>query len=174
MPGGRLVHAADEALQTRRQPAPLLFCEETAQLATTTVRLDGEPAWMQAYRGAAQFNLRPVPRKHDVLGVRAGTGIDADVGVGERDDLAVKAPLQAHAQCPAEREYFQARKRQHGPEALEREKPRDAERRHARRGEEQPGTTHAERAVRADLDAQGFRVHAAIDGNAAMTLFKPL
>src|SRR5215469_2769993 len=123
MPGGGLVHAADEALQTHRQPAPLLFCEETTQLASTTVRLNRELAWVQACRGAAQFNLRPVPRKHDVLGVRPGARVDADVGVGECDGLAVKTPLEAHAQRPAEDQQFEACEGQDGPEALEREKP---------------------------------------------------
>src|SRR5580693_7627718 len=60
-PGGRLVDAADEALQAKRQSTPLLFREKAAQLALAAVRLDGEPARVLLRCGAAQFNLRPMP-----------------------------------------------------------------------------------------------------------------
>src|SRR6516165_2959331 len=118
-PGGRLVHAANEALQPQRQSASLLFCEEAAQLALAAVRLDGEPARVQACRGAAQFNLRPMPREHDLLAARTAARIDAYVGVGYRDGLAVEAPLEAHAERPAEQRHLEAREGQHRPESLQ-------------------------------------------------------
>src|SRR6266480_489071 len=64
-PGGRHVDAADETLQPKRQPTPLLFREKAAQLALAAVRLNGEPARVLLSCGAAQFNLRPMPREHD-------------------------------------------------------------------------------------------------------------
>src|SRR6516165_11338713 len=159
-PGGRLVHAANEALQPQRQSASLLFCEEAAQLALAAVRLDGEPARVQACCGAAQFNLRPMPRKHDMLASVARSCIDADIRVGQRDGLTVEAPLEAHAECPAEERHLEARERQNGPESLERENKGDAARHDTGGTEEQPCPARTERAVRADLDAQRLGFHA--------------
>src|SRR6516162_3717816 len=143
-PGGRLVHAANEALQPQRQSASLLFCEEAAQLALAAVRLDGEPARVQACRGAAQFNLRPMPREHDMLAARTRTRIDADVGVGHRDGLAVEAPLEADSERPAEQRHLEPGEGQNGPESLQRENDRDTPRGNAGRREKQTRSAHAE------------------------------
>src|SRR5579864_347152 len=61
----RLVDATDQPLQAQRQSASFLLREEAPQLALAAVRLDRQPARVQACRGAAQFNLRPMPREHD-------------------------------------------------------------------------------------------------------------
>src|SRR5215469_3841057 len=143
-PGGRLVHAANEALQPQRQSASLLFCEEAAQLALAAVRLDGEPARVQACCGAAQFNLRPMPREHDVLAAVARSCIDADIRLGQRDGLTVKAPLEAHAERPGEERHLEAGKGQNRPETLEREDKSDTERRDTRDSEEQPCAVRTE------------------------------
>src|SRR5262249_44868647 len=50
-PGGRLVDAAHEPDQAQGKSAPLLFGQKAAQLALATVRLDGEPARVQACGG---------------------------------------------------------------------------------------------------------------------------
>src|SRR5690242_1945605 len=134
-PGGRLVDAADQALQPKRQSTSLLFRKKAAQLALAPVRLDGEPARELSDCGAAQFNLRPMPREHDPGVVLARTGLDAHVGLGDRDGLPVEAPLKAHLQRPAEEGHFEPRERQDRPETLRREHRGDAEGRHAGEGE---------------------------------------
>src|SRR5207302_9341323 len=111
-PGGRLVDAADQALQPKRQSASLLFREKAAQLALAPVRLDCEPAREPPDRGAAQFNLRPMPREPDPGTAPARAGFDAHVGVGDRDGLAVEAPLKAHLQRPPEKRQLEPRERQ--------------------------------------------------------------
>src|SRR6516225_7910273 len=137
-PGGRLVHAANEALQPQRQSASLLFCEEAAQLALAAVRLDGEPARVQACCGAAQFNLRPMPREHDLHAAVAHPRIDADIGVGYRDRLRLGAALLAHDECPAEERHLEAGEGENRPESLERQDSSDTEGHDACSGEEQP------------------------------------
>src|SRR6202521_1994934 len=118
-PGGRLVDAADETLQAKRQSTPLLFREKAAQLALAAVRLDGEPARVQARFGAAQFNLRPMPREHDPRAALAHTRFNAHVGIRHGNGLAVEAPLEAHLERPAEQRHLQSRERQDRPEALQ-------------------------------------------------------
>src|SRR5882762_5083040 len=127
-PGGRLVDAADETLQAKRQSTPLLFREKAAQLALAAVRLDGEPARVQARFGAAQFE-RPAEQRH----LEPGEGQDR-------------------------------------PEALHGEERANPTRDHAGAGKNHLRTPHAERAVRADLDAQWFAVHGRRDGNAQQPL----
>src|ERR1700752_2771837 len=61
-PGGRLVDAANDPRQAQGESAPLLFGQKAAQLALATVRLDGEPARVQACGGGAEVNLWPMPR----------------------------------------------------------------------------------------------------------------
>src|SRR2546423_693552 len=163
-PGGRLVDAADEALQAKRQSTPLLFREKAAQLALAAVRLDGEPARVLLSCGAAQFNLRPMPREHDACAALAHPRLDAHVGLGDGDALAVEAPLEGQPERPAEQCHLQSGERQDRPEALAREKHADPERDDAGGGEEHLRRPHAERAVRADLDAQRFAVHVRLDG----------
>jgi len=124
--------------------ASLLFCEEAAQLAPAAMRLDGKAARMHACRGAAQFNLRPMPREHDVLAMRSATRIDAHIDFGHRDRLPIEAPLETHGECPAEERHLEARKRQNGPESLQREHPGDAARHDAGDAEEQARAAHTE------------------------------
>src|SRR5579862_1214513 len=116
-PGGRLIDAADEALQAMRQSTPLRFREKAAQLALPAVRLDGEPARVQTCGGAAQFNLRPMPREHDPRPHGPRGRFDADFALGDDDGLAVEAPLERCVQRPAEQRELQPRERQHRPEA---------------------------------------------------------
>src|SRR5207244_8307468 len=99
---GCLVDAADEALQPKRQSTPLLLREETAQLALTAVRLDREPTRMQARFGVAKCNLRPMPREHDLGAMAAVARLDAHVGLGDGDRLAVEAAGGTHRERPAE------------------------------------------------------------------------
>src|SRR2546423_8730645 len=87
-PGGRLVDAADEALQAKRQSTPLLFREKAAQLALAAVRLDGEPARVLHGCGAAQFNLRPMPREHDPRAALAHPRFDAHIRLAHGNGLA--------------------------------------------------------------------------------------
>src|SRR5579863_5881754 len=160
MPGGRLVDPADDALQSQCQAASFLLREEAAQLALAAGRLDREPARVQACCRAAQFNLRPVPREHDALAAAALARFDADLRLGDRDRLAVEAPLERGAERPRQQRHLQSRERQHRPEALAGEYPGGAYGHDARGGEEQPRAALRERAVGTDLDAQRFRFHA--------------
>src|ERR1700694_3911942 len=161
-PGRRLVDAADETLQAKRQSTPLLFREKAAQLALAAVRLDGEPARVQARCGAAQFNLRPMPREHDPRAALAQPRFDAHVGLRHGNGLAVEAALQGQFERPAEQRHLEPGEGQDRPEALHGEERADPTRDHAGAGKKQLRTPHAERAVRADLDAQWFAVHGQI------------
>ena len=93
-PGGRFVDAPYETLQPQCQSPPLFFREEAPQLTLTAVRLDHEPARVQACCGAAQFNLRPMPREHNLLQAVAPARFDAHLALAHGDALAVVAPLQ--------------------------------------------------------------------------------
>src|ERR1700736_42426 len=165
-PGGRLVDAADEALQPQRQSAPLLLREKAPELALVAVRLDGEPARMQACRGAAQFNLRPMPRERDAPAAPLVARFHAHLLLRDGNGLAMKAALEGDLQRPPEECHFRSRERPHQPESLGGEKAGDAAGQHARGAEERSRTAQAERAVRADVDAQRLGVHVAIDGSA--------
>ena len=99
---------------------------------------------MQACRGAAQFNLRPMPREHDVLAVCPRARINADVGVGHSDGLAVEAPLEAHVERPAEQRHLEPGEGQNGPESLQRENDGDATGGNAGDREKHPRTAHAQ------------------------------
>src|SRR5579862_160353 len=79
--GRRLIDAADQPLQPKREPASLLLREKTPQLALTAVRLDREPARMQARGRAAKFNLRPMPREHELNGMPPVPQLDSYVGI---------------------------------------------------------------------------------------------
>ncbi len=118
-PGGRFVDMAYQPLQAQRQSTPLLFREKAAQLTLTAVRLDGEPARMQACCGAAQFNLRPMPREHDLSALAAKAGLDAHVRLGHRDALGAETPLHRAVQRPPEQRQFGPCKGQHRPEAAQ-------------------------------------------------------
>ena len=123
--------------------------------------------------GAAQFNLRPMPREHDPRAALAHPRFDAHVGLGHGNGLAVEAPLEGHLERPAEQRHLEPRERQDRPEALPGEERADPARNHAGDGKKHLRTSHAERAVREDLDAQWFAVHVRLDGNAQRRLFKP-
>src|SRR5579859_675141 len=164
-PGRRLVDAADEAPQAQGQPAPLLLGQKAAQLALATVRLYREPARVQACVGAAQFNLRPMPREHDPIAPPRGAGFDADVGLAHRDGLAMETPLERAPQRPAQHRHLEPRKRQDRPETLDREHTAEAEGHEARAGEEKARATHGQGAIRADFDALRGDIHAARDGS---------
>src|SRR5579862_1009621 len=159
LPGGRLVHAANHALQAQRQSAALLFGQKAPQLALATVRLYGESARMQACGGAAKFNLRPMPREHEPLMARALVRFDGDVGVRHGDGLGVEAALERDLERPGEECHLEARERQDRPEALEREEAAHAEGNEAGAGEEDARAAHGERAVWADLDRERRGVH---------------
>src|SRR5581483_1604241 len=115
--GRRLIDAADQPLQPKRETASLFLREEAPQLALTAVRLDREPARVQARIRAAKFNLRPMPREHELNGMRSVLQLDADTGIGDGDCLSVMAPIQARLQSPAEEQHLQPCEGQHGPEA---------------------------------------------------------
>src|SRR4029077_14871145 len=86
--------AADVTLQAKCESTQLLLREETAQLVLPAVRLDREPARMQARRGAPKFNPRPMPREHDLRRSAPVARLDLDLALGHGDRLAVKAPLE--------------------------------------------------------------------------------
>src|ERR1700752_2499824 len=163
-PGGRLVDAANDPRQAQGESAPLLFGQKAAQLALATVRLDGEPARVQACGGAAKFNLCPMPREHDPLAPARGTRFDADVRLRDGDGLGVEAPLERDLERPGEERDLESGERQDRPEALECEEASHAEGHDAGAREEHARTAHGEGAVRTDLDREWRGVH----GNAAM------
>src|SRR5207248_8501571 len=74
---------------------------------------------------------------------------------------------------PAEQRHLEPGEGQDRPEALHGEERADPTREHAGAGKKHLRPPHAERAVRADLDAQWFAVHGRHDGNAQRPLFKP-
>src|SRR5579864_8645742 len=103
--GRRLVDATNQTLQSNSESVPLCLREKTAQLALTAVRLDREPARMQARCGAAEFNLRPMPREHVSNGMLLVAQLYADVRVGNCNRLPMVAPGHAHLQRPAHEEH---------------------------------------------------------------------
>lgn len=107
-PGGRFVEATYQALQAQRQSAPLLFRKKAAELALTAVRLDDQPARVQARCGAAQFNSRPMPREHNLLARPPPARLDAHLRVGDGDALLVMAALKGDPERPAEQQHFES------------------------------------------------------------------
>src|SRR5580692_11934839 len=101
-----------------------------------------------------------MPREHDARAAPALARVDADIRFAHRDGLAMEAPLEGDLERPREQRHLEPRERQYGPEAAQREQCRDPERHDARAGEKELRGTHAERAVRADLDAQRLAFHA--------------
>src|SRR5262249_37634209 len=125
---GRLIDAPDQARQSLRESAPLLFRQKAPNLASTAVRPDGQTARMQARMRAAEFNACPMPRKYDFDVMSAVALLDTYVVLRNGDRLAVMAAFEAPAQRPAEQPHFQPRERQDWPEAAEGHDPGDAER----------------------------------------------
>src|SRR6267142_2271967 len=130
--GRRLVDAANQTLQPNSESAPLRLREKTAQLALTAVRLDREPARMQARCRAAEFNLRPMPREHVSNGMLPVAQLYADVRVRNRNRLPVVA--SGHD-------------------------PRNPERHEAQAAEKQHSGANTEGAVRTDFNALQLGVH---------------
>ena len=118
---GDLVDATDQALQPQRQSAPLLLREEAAQLALTAVRLDREPARMQADAGRRSLTCAQCRGNTTCSHGRARRDSMLTSRFGDGDGLAVKAPFQGDLERPAEQRHLQARERQHGPEAAQRQ-----------------------------------------------------
>jgi hypothetical protein len=157
--GRRLVDTANQSLQPKRKPAPFRLRQEAPQLALAAVRLDREPARMQARCGAAEFNLRPMPREHELNGMLTVPELDADVRFGDRYRLAVMAPLHAGPERPSQKNHFQPGERQYWPEAAGGHDCGNGERNEADAAEKQQSGANAERAMRADFDALRLGVH---------------
>src|SRR6185312_2021855 len=156
---GRLIDAADQTLQPCCKSTPLLFREKGAQLTLPAVRLDREPARMQARSRAAKFNLSPMPRKHDLHAAGPIARLDAHVAVSHGDRLAVEAALQAGVQRPTQQHHFQAAERKNRPEAPRGQQAADGEGDEAQAGEESHGAADAQRAIGRNFDAQRGGVH---------------
>ena len=114
---------------------------------------------MQARCGAAEFNLRPMPREHVSNGMLLVLQLYADVRLRNRNRLPVVTSGHAHLQCPTQQRHFESRERQHRPEALGGHQARDPERYKAHAAEKQHCGTNAERAVRTDFNALRVGVH---------------
>ena len=125
--GRRFVDATNQPLQPKGKSASLGLREKITQLALTSVGLNREPARMQPRCGAAEFNLRPMPREHVLNGMLTIAELHADVRIGNRDRLAVVAAGHADLQCPAQERHLEARKGQDGPESPESHVARDRE-----------------------------------------------
>ena len=157
--GRRLVDAANQTLQLNSESAPLRLREKTTQLALTAVRLNREPARVQARCGAAEFNLRPMPREHVSNGMLPVAHLYADVRVRNRNRLTVVASGHAHPERPAQERHFESRERQHRPEAPAGHNPSYREGHEAQTAEEQHGGAKTERAVGTDINAVRLGVH---------------
>jgi hypothetical protein len=162
--GRRLIDATNQPLQPKGQSASLRLREKTAQLALPAVRLNREPARVQARFGAAEFNLRPMPREHVLNGMLAVAELHADVRIRNRDRLAVMPPGHAHLERPPQERHFETGKRQDGPKTPQGHEARDHERDGAHASEEQQRGTYAERTVGADFDALRLGLHCEVSG----------
>jgi hypothetical protein len=151
--GRRLVDAANQPLELLCQPASLGLREKAAQLALPSVRFDRQPARMQARYGAAEFNLRPMPREHVLNGMMSIAELYADVRIRNCNRLAVMTSRHARSQRPSQERHFEAREGHDGPETLAGHEAGNGKRDEADAAEEQKCGANAERTVWADLDA---------------------
>jgi len=157
--GRRLVDAADQTLQPNSESAPLRLREKTAQLALTAVRLDREPARMQARCGAAEFNLRPMPREHVSNGLLPVTQLYANVGVRNRNRLPMVASGHTRLECPAQERHFEPRERENRPEASRGHQTGKSQRYETGAAEKQHGRANAEGAVWTDFNTLRLGEH---------------
>src|SRR5579863_8089246 len=96
----RLSDAPDRARQPRGQGLSFLIGQEAADLVRAAMRLDREAAGVQARVSAAKFNLRPVPRKLDLLATVAKSRLHGHALIAYRDGLRVMPPSQACRERP--------------------------------------------------------------------------
>src|SRR6202012_1668089 len=90
--------------------------QKVTDCALSPMRFDHQATRIQARRSGAQFNLCPVPRKHNLAVDLDDSGLECDIGLRYDNGLTVMAARETDAQRRAEDDHLQPREGQNGPE----------------------------------------------------------